>query len=277
MSGAVRPERCYIGRRKKLMAELPRGRRPLVISHAACKGHAPENTLAGIRAALDLGSDAVEIDVHLTADGIPVLLHDDLVERTTDGVGDVRHMTLASVQGLDAGARSFDGLFSGERVPALESVLDLTRGRALLVIEIKQRDIEQAVVDLVRRLGAADDVMVWSFHPAVVAKVRELAPEIPCGQLWSDRDPDPVRMCAVALAGNAQAVCPNYTFVTEALVRRALLHGLSVFTWTPDDPREIERLIRLGVDGVCSNYPDRVRAAASRITGQRAHEKPEPR
>ncbi len=251
------------------MPELPRGRRPLVISHAACKGHAPENTLAGVRAALDLGSDAIEIDVHVTADGVPVLLHDDLVDRTTDGIGDVRRMTLAEVQNLDAGSASFEGRFAGERVPTLESVLQLARGRALLVAEIKQREIEQPIVDLVRRLGAADDVMVWSFHPGVIANVRAIAPELPCGQLWSERDPDPVRMCAVALAGNAQAVCPNHTFVSEALVRRAIFHGLSVFTWTPDDPREIERLIRLGVDGICSNYPDRVRAAASRIDDRR--------
>jgi len=245
------------------MAELfPRGRRPLVISHAACKGHAPENTLAGIRHAIALGSDAIEIDVHLTSDGVPVLLHDDLVDRTTDGSGDVRAMPIKRVRQLDAGARSFEKRFSGERVPTLEEVLSLTRGRALLVAEIKQRDIEQAVVDVVRRVGAADDVMVWSFQPAVVHKVRTIAPEIPCGQLWSERDPDPIKMCAVALAGNAQAVCPNYTFVTEALVRRALLHGLSVFTWTADEPADIKRMVDLGVDGVCSNFPERVRSAA---------------
>lgn len=245
------------------MAELlPRGRRPLVISHAACKGHAPENTLAGIRAALALGCDAIEIDVHMTADGAPVLLHDDAVDRTTDGSGDVRQMTLEQVRRLDAGSRSFDGRFSGERIPTLEEVLDLTMGRALLVAEIKQRAIEQPVIDLVRRMGAADDVMVWSFHPAVVMQVRAIAPELPCGQLWSERDPDPARMCAVALAGNAQAVCPNHVIVTEALVRRALLHGLATFVWTADDPDEIRRLVALGVDGICSNFPDRVRSAA---------------
>lgn len=241
---------------------LPQGRRPLVIAHAACKGHAPENTLAGIRAALALGSDAIEIDLHLTADGVPVLLHDDLVDRTTDGAGDIRALTLAQAQQLDAGVRVFSERFAGERIPTLEAALALTRGRALLVAEIKQRDIEQPVIDTVRRMDASDSVMVWSFQPAVVGRVRALAPEIPCGQLWSERDPDPARMCAVALAQNAQAVCPHYSFVTEALVRRALLHGLSVFTWTADTPADIARLRDLGVDGICSNYPDRVRAAA---------------
>jgi glycerophosphoryl diester phosphodiesterase len=235
--------------------------RPLVISHAACKGHAPENTLAGIRAALELSSDAIEIDVHTTSDGVPVLLHDDTLDRTTDGRGGVRTMALADVQRLDAGARRFGDRFAGEHVPTLEQVLERTRGRALLVIEIKQRAIEREVVDVVRRMGAAGDVMVWSFQPSVVGRVRELAPEIPCGQLWSERDPDPEKMCAVALAQNAQAVCPNHTFVTDALLRRALRRGLRVFTWTPDDPSEIARLHDLGVDGICSNFPERVHAA----------------
>jgi glycerophosphoryl diester phosphodiesterase len=246
------------------MSELPRGRRPLVISHAACKGHAPENTLAGIRAALEFGSDAIEIDVHSTADGVPVLLHDDTVDRTTGVSGDVREMSFEAVRRLDAGSLTFEGRFAGERVPALEEVVELTMGRALLVFEIKQRNIERQIVELVRRMGAADDVMVWSFQPGVVAVMRALAPEIPCGQLWSERDPDPERMCAVALAGNAQAVCPHFSMVTDALLRRALLRGLSVFTWTADEPGEIRRLSELGVDGICSNYPDRVRKLTSR-------------
>ncbi len=240
---------------------LPAGRRPLIISHAACKGHAPENTLAGIRAALELGSEAIEIDVHATADSVPVLLHDDTLDRTSDGHGDVRSMSLADVRRLDAGSQTFGGRFAGERVPTLEEVLELTRGRALLVAEIKQREIERIVAALVRHMGAADDVMVWSFQPQIVGRMRELAPEIPCGQLWSERDPDPVKMCAVALAQNAQAVSPNHTFVTDALVRRALRRGLRVFAWTPDEPAEIARLRDLGVDGICSNFPERVRTA----------------
>src|SRR5579885_1334008 len=99
--------------------------RPLVISHAACKGHAPENTLAGIRAALELGCEAIEIDVHTTVDGVPVLLHDDTLDRTTDGKGDVRGMPLAELQRLDAGARTFGDRFAGERVPTLEQALAL--------------------------------------------------------------------------------------------------------------------------------------------------------
>ena len=104
-------------------------RRPLVISHAACGGHAPENTLAGIRKALELKADAVEIDVQASADGVPVLMHDLTVDRTTNGIGAVAKMALEDLRALDAG---------GEPPPTLADVLEITRGRALLVIEIKQ-------------------------------------------------------------------------------------------------------------------------------------------
>src|SRR6185437_8819191 len=92
-------------------------RLPLVTSHAACKGHAPENTLAGIERAIALGADAIEIDVHCTSDRVPVLIHDETVDRTTDGSGNVHEMALAAVRKLDAGARQFAPQFAGERVP----------------------------------------------------------------------------------------------------------------------------------------------------------------
>lgn len=248
------------------MAEQPLGRRPLVIAHAACKGHAPENTLAGIRAALEFGSDGIEIDVHTTADGVPVLLHDDTLDRTTSGSGEVYAHTLAQLRQLDAGVKSFDGRFAGERIPTLVEVLDLTRGHALLVIEIKQPNIEREVVEVVRRANAARDAMVWCFQPAVVKAVRALAPEIPCGQSWSARTPDIERMFATALAGNAQAVVPEHTLVDAELLRAALLRGLTVYTWTPDEQPRIDELRALSVDGVCTNYPERVRGAAARRT-----------
>src|SRR4030042_4900324 len=146
--------------------------RPTVVSPAACAGHAPENTLAGLRLALHMGADTIEIDVHLSVDGIPVLIHDDSVDRTTDGRGMVASLTLAELRELDASARSPFATFRGEKVPTLAEALDLTRGRALLVIEIKPPDIEKEVLEVVRRAGALDWAMIWSFHPSVVAGVR---------------------------------------------------------------------------------------------------------
>lgn len=229
---------------------------PLTISHAACKGHAPENTLAGIHAALGLGVDAIEIDVHTSRDDVPVLMHDDRVDRTTDGAGLVNDLTLAQLKALDAGTRSFDGRFSGERIPTLAEVLDLTRGSCLLVIEIKQREIMQEVAAVVRRLNAADQTMIWSFHGDVVAAARTTMPETPVARLWSGLSGDAASLIEETVRHNAQAVSIHYATVDEALVSAARLRGLTVYTWTPDEAADQARVAAAGVAGICTNMPD---------------------
>src|SRR6266516_311988 len=109
---------------------------PLIISHAACRGSAPENTLAGVRAALAQGVDAIEVDVHASSDGVPVLIHDATLDRTTDSSGRVSERSFADLRRLDAGAQGFEGRFRGERIPALAEAAELTRGRCLLIAEI---------------------------------------------------------------------------------------------------------------------------------------------
>lgn len=232
---------------------------PLVIAHAACKGHAPENTIAGVNAALGLGVDAIEIDVQATSDGVPVLLHDATVDRTTNGTGAVAQMALVQLQQLDAGARAFDGRFAGERVPTLAEVLDLTRDHCLLVIEIKQRGIERRVADVVRRAGAAASSMVWSFHAEVVEAWRSAMPEVPAAQLWSGQHGDAASLLDATVRRNAQAVSVHFSMINDQLVTAARRRGLSVFTWTPDDAADQVRVAARGVDGICTNLPDVLR------------------
>lgn len=236
---------------------------PLVISHAACKGHAPENTLAGIRAALDLGVDAIEIDVQCTADRVPVLMHDDTVDRTTNGAGAVAGLTLAQLRTLDAGCRAFDGRFAGERIPTLAETLEHTRGRCLLIVEIKAADIEREVVEVIG--GAADEVMVWSFRPEVVQRIRTLAPAIPCVLLSPPLAGAPEGLFRRALAIGQQGVSVYHTSVDGALVRAAALRGLTVFTWTADEPSDHRRLVDAGVAGIVTNVPDVLARALGRV------------
>jgi len=230
---------------------------PLVISHAACAGHAPENTLAGLRLALHMGSDGIEIDVHLSADGIPVLMHDDSVDRTTDGRGAVASLTLAELQELDAGARSPFESFRGERVPTLAEALELSRGRTLLVIEIKPPHIEEAVLQVVRRAEALDWAMIWSFHPGVVAEVRRREPRLPAGLLTLSLG-DTVAQQALELG--AQAVGVFHQNLSEDRVRLAHRKALAVHAWTADQPPEMRKLAAAGVDGIVTNFPDRARS-----------------
>jgi len=223
--------------------------RPLVISHAACGGHAPENTLAGIRKAIELGADAIEIDVQASADGVPVLMHDPTVDRTTNGSGAVASLSLDRLRLLDAG---------GEPVPALAEVLDLTRGNVLLVMEIKQPGIERQVAEVVQERGALREVMTWSFFPQALEGMRRAEPRIPCGLLISAQPlPGWPEMRELAIGLGAQAVSVFFDGVDVQLARDCQRSGLALYTWTVDPEAEIARLIDLGVGGICTNYPDR--------------------
>lgn len=226
--------------------------RPLLISHAACAGHAPENSLAGIRKALDLGADGIEIDVQVSADGVPVLMHDLTVDRTTSGSGDVAALSLADLRALDAG---------GEPVPTLEEALSLTRGRALLVAEMKRPGGEAQIADVIRKSGALDGVMVWSFMPQALESMRAVEPSLPAALLIGPQGlpawPD-LRRLAVRLG--LQGVSVFFAALSDQLALEAQRSGLAVYSWTVDAEAEMKRLLALGIDGLCTNYPDRLRA-----------------
>lgn len=237
-------------------------RRPLATSHAACKGHAPENTLAGIEAALRLGADAIEIDVHCTADGVPVLIHDELVDRTTDGTGSIREMTLDAARLLDAGARQFAPQFAGQRIPTLAEVLDLTKGRALLQIEVKQAGIEEPIARVVRDASAIGDCETHSFWATNVRAMREVEPRMAAALLTDGRRViDWHEFFGFALSLGAQGVSVYYTWATPERVRHGQLRALTFMVWTVDDEADIRAMVDAGVDSICSDFPDLVRAS----------------
>ena len=235
-------------------------RRPLVTSHAACKGHAPENTLAGIEAALRFGADAIEIDVHCTADRVPVLIHDETVDRTTDGSGNVHDMLLEVARALDAGARQFAPKFHGAKIPLLSEVLDLTKGKALLQIEVKQTDIENEVAQVVRDADAISDCEVHSFYPNVVRAMRTVEPRMAAALLTDGRRiVDWDDFFGFALSLNAQGVSVYYSWATPERVRQGQARSLTFMTWTVDDEKDMQSMVAAGVDSICSNFPDLVR------------------
>ncbi len=229
--------------------------RPLVISHAACGGHAPENTLAGLRRAIQLGADAIEVDVQASADGVPVLMHDLTVDRTTNGSGAVAELTLERLRALDAG---------GEPVPTLAEALEITRESVLLVAEIKQLGIEERVAQVVRSGRALDGVMVWSFFPQALEEMRRAEPVLPGALLVAPQSmPEWPRMRRLALRLGLQGVSLFFAGVDDRVVQDCRQSGLSPYTWTPDSKSEIARLAELGVDGICTNYPERAIEALS--------------
>ena len=246
-------------------------RRPLVTSHAACKGHAPENTLAGIERALALGADAIEIDVHCTSDGVPVLVHDEAVDRTTDGSGSVHEMALDVVRTLDAGARQFVPRFAGARIPTLSEAVEATKGRALLQIEVKQPGIEEQVAAVVRDCGAVADCEVHSFYPQVVQRMRAVEPRLAAALLTDGRRVvDWDDFFSFALSLNAQGISVHYGAATPERMRRGQRRSLTFMVWTVDDEEDIARMVDAGVDSVCSNFPDVVRRVVDVRAGRAA-------
>lgn len=167
---------------------LPPSSKPVIIAHRGAALKAPENTMASFRKAFSEGAEVVELDVHRTSDGHLVVMHDPKVDRTTDGKGEIRSMTLEKIRSLDAGSW-FGPDFKGEKVPTLEEVLDWAKGKVKVDIEVKDRalypGISKDLVDLIRRKDATGDVMITSFDKSAIEDFQQLAPEIKTGYLFT--------------------------------------------------------------------------------------------
>lgn len=230
------------------------GGRALGVAHRGASREAPENTVAAFRLALDAGAPAVEGDVQRTRDGRLVVIHDQTVERTTDGRGAVGSFLFEDLRRLDAG-RWFAPEFAGERVPSLDEVLDLMRDRAPVLLEIKHgpvfyEGIERQIADALRRRGMLGAALVMSFDHPAIRTMRAAAPEVATGVVYDARPVDPV---AAARAADADAICPRWRLLTEDAVAAAHDAGLGVFPWTIDEEEPMRRCLGWGVDGVTSN------------------------
>ena len=230
----------------------------LAIAHRGASGRAPENTHAAFAAALDLGAAAIELDCQLSADGELVVIHDETLERTTDGRGAVGDRTAAELLALDAGSW-FAPEFRGERIPRLADVLAQLRGRATLNVEIKSardlRVIEPKLAALVSAEQARDWVVFSSFHAGAVRNMRAAAAWARLGVLC-DRDPRPDFFALAAEVG-AELLIPGRRWVDARVVEEAHARGLGVWVWTVNEPGEMRRLLALGVDAIFSDYPER--------------------
>lgn len=236
-----------------------------VIAHRGASGIAPENTLAAFRKAVELGAGFIETDLQLSRDARLVCLHDDTLDRTTDGRGPVSARTLEELRRLDAGrwfrpsSKHETANFAGERIPTIEDVLAFGREHEIgLHLEIKTEGpsgAEHAIVGALHASGEVARSVVISFDVSTLKRVRQLDPLIMTGFLYSDRSADPV---ATAVAAGARQLLPRADRVTQDLVSNAHAHDLKVVAWTANNPDELQRLIPAGVDGIITDYPDRL-------------------
>ncbi len=232
-----------------------------VIGHRGAMGYAPENTIASFDRGVDLGADLIELDVHLSKDGELVVMHDPTVDRTTNGKGWIKDLTLSEIRKLDAGVR-FDPRFAGQKVPTLDEVLHWARGRTRLLIEIKNgpvyyERIEESVAAAIRLHGMLDSCAVISFDHHSVKTLKTLSPDIRTGVLYACR---PVDLLQLARTAEAQILMPNWAYATLDLVDAAHQANLAVYVWTVNHPGEMECVAGLHVDAIGTNYPDRLRA-----------------
>jgi glycerophosphoryl diester phosphodiesterase len=226
-------------------------------AHRGASGHAPENTLLAFRYAFELGADAIECDVQLSADGAPVIIHDATVDRTTNDTGVVAQLSLEHLRQLDAGA--------GEQIPVLREVLSLCRERGKLVnLEIKAETLEEAqrtalvVGEALETGGYHDLALVSSFWLPVLTSLKSDHPQLRTATLHSGARWRLLNMITAARANGADAIHPDVRLVSRPLVENAHAAGLEVNVWTVDQPRLMQRLASWGVDGIMTNYPERM-------------------
>jgi glycerophosphoryl diester phosphodiesterase len=226
--------------------------RPLVGGHRGNPARHPENTLASFRSAIEAGVDIIECDVHLSADDEMVVIHDHTLQRTTNGTGRVRRHTLAELRALDAGG--------GERIPLLEEVVELARGRVGLAIELKllpvrYLGIEERVVALLRERGMVEQASVISFQHGAVKRVKRLEPRLQTGVLEAVRRRRPLSILRRAAA---DVYSPHYRLMTPELVAEVHGAGGVVAVWTVDDKEGVEWCRRCGPDSVFTNRPEEI-------------------
>jgi glycerophosphoryl diester phosphodiesterase len=216
-----------------------------VVGHRGAAGVLPENTVKGFRYAVDLGCDYVECDVHLTRDDRLVVMHDESVDRTTNGTGALRDLYFANVRRLDAG--------DGENVPTLHEVLAVTKGRAQLLCELKGEGVEEAAVDAVLAHNMAGEVVFTSFFPDRIRKVKMRHGKLRIGAIFSNPTDDDIPR---AVDWGVEAVGVHYKNLRMRTVELALSSGIQIRAWNPDTLREQKAMIGLGVSGVSTNRPD---------------------
>jgi glycerophosphoryl diester phosphodiesterase len=236
-----------------------------VIAHRGASGLAPENTLAAFRKAVEMGAGFVETDLQLSRDARLVALHDDTLQRTTNGDGPVSARTLQELRKLDAGSwfhasnHETGASFAGERIPTIEEVLAFGREHEIgLHLEVKATGpsgAEHAIVGALHACGEVARSVVLSFSSSVLKRVHELDPLVMTGFLFSDRSP---AVLATAVDAGARQLLPRTDRVTPELVRDAHAHDLRVVAWTANTPDEMKKLISAGVDGIITDYPDRL-------------------
>lgn len=237
------------------------------VAHRGASAQYPENTVLAFRQAIQQGVDALEVDIHRTADDALIAMHDSTLERTTNGQGNVCDHRLQEIRQLDAG--------QGEQIPLLTEVIQLAReAQVRLYVEIKGgTETEELAISegVIRTLEATDflsETIVTSFSSRALLRAKALQPVVSTMLDPSPQDGSLTRrqICEQVLRAGANCLSYDFHFLTPAIVRECQLMGLTVWAWAPDDPQHIESALRLDVQGIVTNRPDTLNEVLHAIT-----------
>ena len=222
----------------------------LRIAHRGASDYAPENTLEAFRKAIKLKIEAVEFDVHHTKDGKLIVMHDHNVKRTTDSLGLIHEFSLKEL-------RKFHEP-NGESVPTLQEVINILKNKCICKIDIKDSNITEKVLRAIKDNKIENSVIITSELISVLKKTKNLFPEIKI-ELGGFQEKRPIKeMIKEVKDIKAEIISPHYSIITKKLVDESHKNGLEVHVWTVDDPKLMKKMIKLGVDGITSNYADKI-------------------
>ncbi|WP_373232854.1 glycerophosphodiester phosphodiesterase [Cohnella sp.] len=230
------------------------------VAHRGFSGSAPENTLAAFKLALSQPFvQWMELDVHLSSDDIPVVIHDGTLKRTTNGQGEVREKTAEELGSLDAGSW-FHPSFAAEGVPTLAKVLALTAGKCRMNVELKGSNADwgllaRQAVDVIRSLQLEQDTVITSFHPDILIAVRNYFPAMNIGLIAEDRPPN---LVSILKELGAYYLSIDFRYLNAQLLKETAEAGISVMAWTVNSKGDLRRLAKRPEPfQLCTNYPDR--------------------
>lgn len=224
---------------------------PFIIGHRGC-AYEPENTLRSVKKAVDLGVDGVEIDVRRCKSGEIIIIHDNKVDRTTNGKGYVKDFALGELKRLDAG--------KGEKIPTLEEAINLIKSinqknkkQIKIIIELKEKGLEKDVAKIIEKDDFTKSVIVISFYHQLIKNIKSLNKKISTGILFVG---NPINIVDLAKGVSADFLFPKFDYVGKNLVDTAHKNNLKVFVWNIDDIENLKKMLKLKVDGIASNKPD---------------------
>jgi glycerophosphoryl diester phosphodiesterase len=246
-------------------------RKPLILAHRGASFDAPENTIAAFRLARQMGADGIELDTLLTADDVPVVIHDFTLDKTTDGTGKVRDKTLREIKKLDAGSH-FDYSFRTQRIPTLDEALEAIGPQMLVNIELKSvgvrhSKLEALVLSIIHKHNAQNRVIISSFNPFALRRFHRLAPNIPIGYLYAPDVPAYLRLFMMGVPHQARH--PAADMIDSEYMAWAQANHYRVNTWTVDDPVRAAALRDLSVDAIITNRPDVLLEALGRSSAKK--------